>query len=223
MPDGFKELLDNAITRNIKEIKQPIEVEIRKIFSEKIEELNLVRKSELETLVENTLQSLLIEKQEDIKSLIKESLINELIPEKEVIEDLVLKPQKNEQEKIEEDRKDKTPIPENKPIIFREFTPASKSNEPESNISEFISSRTFTSRNQQFRAIAYYLTKKANIIHFNIKDLRDAYRKANLKAHSNFGITARDNVKSGFFAVVPEKKEGYVTWKITEKTIKEFD
>ncbi len=37
MSNGFKEMLDDAIKRNIVEIKQPIEMEIRKIFTEKID------------------------------------------------------------------------------------------------------------------------------------------------------------------------------------------
>ena len=74
-----------------------------------------------------------------------------------------------------------------------------------------------------FRAVAYYITKFRNFESFNIKDIRNCYEEADLKIHNNFGITARDNVKSGFFQTVPEKKDGFVTWKITKKTFLEFE
>jgi len=219
MSNGFKEMLDDAIDRNIKEIKLPIENEIGKIFSKAIDELNLVRKSELEDLIRETFKNLFQEKKNDLKLLIKEALTKELIQKKEETEESVQQPPKLEEE---------ITLPAPQMTDKRSSFPQGSS--PSLNIEkllgemkEFISLRKFTSKNQLFRGLAYFLTKKANILYFNIKDLRQLYQLANIQDQPNFGITAQYNVKSGFFEKAPEKKDGYVAWKITEKTIKEFE
>ena len=221
MSEGFKEMLDFAITRNIREIQQPIEIEIRRILKETIEELNLVKKSDFEELIRDTFKKLLSERKDALISLIIESLTKEFTKETKGFDRDLKESEMTLQDELKIDSNSLTPV---KKDSMSPYEPIQEPEveEPQKNIKEFINSREFASRNQQFRGVAYYLTKIAKIDHFNIKDLREAFKEANLKAHPNFGITARDNVKSGFFATVPGKKDGYVKWKITEKTIKEF-
>jgi hypothetical protein len=418
MSDGFKEMLDVAIERNIQEIKQPIEVEIRRIFADSIKELNLVKKSDLENLIKDAFKKMLFEKRNEIIAIIKETLVKELMPQINTNEKVFSKPQEVREEKAERpgdnrgNLKATTPAPANRRVVPAQFSgnkgndrfayipperketsverfdnnignpknptqpsttqevgtaqfggsrvsdrfayipperkettvdriddnisnkvitpkptksreiiktdindhkiksepkvtdinyskpqnvnkaiPAFPNNtlvkeaitpkppevqnsdfnfsvnkvsevtEPkpikpvqeeikvkndlsfsfdkmpfalevlppviaedsQPNVLEnFLAGKTFLSKNHQFRAIAFYLTTIAHKVHFNVKDIREAFEKANFEPHANFGITARDNVKSGFFEVIPEKKDGFVTWKITEKTMREF-
>jgi hypothetical protein len=222
MSNGFKEMLDDAIKRNIVEIKQPIEMEIRKIFTEKIEQLNFVRKSEFEPIIKETFKKLLSDKKFELKKLIRESIIKELIQGNWEFKEILQKNQPIELP-VKPIQNATPPTLELKPEVCEAKAPTIAPTKKFASLKEFITTREFSSRNQQFRGVAYYLTKHENLPYFNIKDLREAYEKANLKVHPNFGITARDNVKSDFFETVSEKKEGFVTWKITHKTLMEFE
>jgi hypothetical protein len=225
MSQGFKELLEVAINRNIEEIKQPAQAEIRKIIADSIRDLDLVKKSDLESIIRTTIKEFFANKKEVLKRLIKELLEKELAPHRKQEVITLPKPPQPVVTNIKV-TEEKTlvipePIPKIQPLPPQQFTPITPKSSLE--IQTYISSRKFASRNQQFRAIAYFLTKYRNTPHFNVKDLRNGYLEAGLPIHPSFGITARDNVKSGHFLTVQDNKDGFVTWKLSDKTLREFE
>jgi len=222
MSNEFIKKLDDAGKFDVDGIEKPVEDEIREIFSRKIEEMNFVRKSEFESLINETLKKILSEKKIELKMIIREAVIRELIQGNWGIKENLKDKHKTEKPVVH--IKEKTPqVLVLKPDPKPEKKPVTPPIPVKLSLKDFLGSRQFSSRNQKFRGVAYFLTKIQNTPNFNIKDLREAYEKADLPIHPNFGITARDNVKSGFFENVSEKKDGFVTWKITEKTFKEFE
>jgi hypothetical protein len=93
---------------------------------------------------------------------------------------------------------------------------------PDSPVGMFLRSKNPQDKMQELKCLAFYLDQIDRLEVYNVRDFHNIYKRANLKVPPVFDTLLRFLIKSNYLIVTENKKEGFNTWKITDKVIREL-
>jgi len=232
LPEGISDIIQRELKKIDLVSKEDVQNLIRSKFSSDI----LIDKEEFSKLVSDSISELNVSLRGMgmTRNALKEDAQASFLAQERGIENQSAKTasknakqrykKKNKFKKFKAKKRKETFNDKRKKKVAVEKKPEAKNEEIKSDspVANFLRMKKPKDKMQELKCLAYYLDQIEGYQTYNIQDFHEIYKKAKIKVPPVFDTLMRFLVKSEFLVVSDKKKDGFTSWKITDKVLKEM-